>query len=237
MADNQEDNREKTGGVSRRSLFQVLGAAVPAAAALAAQPLYAELGEHHAHLAMAAAHAAPSGPYTRQTFDDQQWRTVGVLCDLIIPADERSGSATQAKVPEFMDDWMAFRKQQDGNENLQALIFGGLMWLDRESNGKFDKPFADASPDQQKQLLDRVAYPEKAAKEDHAWVRFFNEFRDLTVSGFFSSKMGVADLPYLGNTAVAEWKGCDPKVWAVIEERMKNGYQGVAGPAVKPWSA
>jgi hypothetical protein len=160
-----------------------------------------------------------------------------VLCDLIIPADERSGSATQAKVPEFMDDWIAFRKQQDGSENLQALIFGGLMWLDRESNGKFDKPFADASPDQQKQLLDRVAYPEKAAKEDHAWVRFFNEFRDLTVSGFFSSKMGVADLPYLGNTAVAEWKGCDPKVWAVIEERMKNGYQGVAGPAVKPWSA
>jgi hypothetical protein len=49
--------------------------------------------------------------------------------------------------------------------------------------------------------------------------------------------MGVADLPYLGNTAVAEWKGCDPKVWAVIGERMKNGYQGVAGPAVKPWSA
>ena len=52
--------------------------------------------------------------------------------------------------------------------------------------------------DQQKQLLDRMAYPERAAKEDHAWVRFFNEFRNLTVSGFFSSKMGVRDLPYLG---------------------------------------
>jgi hypothetical protein len=238
MADNQEDIRERTGGVSRRNLFQVLGAAVPVAAVLTGRPVYAELGEHHAHLPMAAAaRAIPNGPYTRQTFDDQQWRTVGVLCDLIIPADDRSGSATQAKVPEFIDDWIAFRKQQDGNENLQALIFGGLMWLDRESNEKFEKPFADASPDQQKQLLDRVAYPEKAAKEDHAWVRFFNEFRDLTVSGFFSSKMGVADLPYLGNTAVAEWKGCDPKVWAVIEERMKNGYKGVAGPAVKPWSA
>ena len=238
MADNQEEIREKTGGVSRRNLFQVLGAAVPVAAALAGQPVYAELGEHHAHLPMAAAaRAVPSGPYTRKTFDAQQWRTVGVLCDLIIPADDRSGSATQAKVPEFIDDWIEFRKEQDGNENLRALIFGGLMWLDRESNEKFEKAFADASSDQQKQLLDRVAYPEKAAKEDHAWVLFFNEFRNLTVSGFFSSKMGVADLPYLGNTAVAEWKGCDPKVWAIIEDRMKNGYKGVAGPAVKPWSA
>lgn len=238
MADKQEDIREKTGGVSRRNLFHVFGAAVPVAAALAGGPVYAELGEHHAHLPLAAAaRAVTTGPYTRKTFDEPQWRTVGVLCDLIIPADERSGSATQANVPEFIDDWIEFRKEQDGNENLQALIFGGLMWLDRESNEKFEKSFADASPDQQKQLLDRVAYPEKAAKEDHAWVRFFNEFRNLTVSGFFSSKMGVADLPYLGNTAVAEWKGCDPKVWAVIEERMKNGYKGVAGPAVKPWSA
>jgi hypothetical protein len=59
--------------------------------------------------------------------------------------------------------------------------------------------------------------------------------RDLTVSGFFSSKMGVADLPYLGNKAVAEWKGCDPRVWAVIEERMKNGYKGLGGE-VKPWT-
>jgi hypothetical protein len=238
MADKQEDIREKTGGVSRRNLFHVLGAAVPVAAAFAGAPVYGELGEHHAHLPLAAAaRAVPSGPYTRKTFDDQQWRTVGVLSDLIIPADERSGSATQANVPEFIDDWIEFRKEQDGNENLQALIFGGLMWLDRESSEKFEKSFADASPDQQKQLLDRVAYPEKAAKEDHAWVRFFNEFRDLTVSGFFSSKMGVADLPYLGNTVVPVWKGCDPKVWAVIEERMKNGYKGVAGPAVKPWSA
>ena len=64
---------------------------------------------------------------------------------------------------------------------------------------------------------------------------FFSEFRSLTVSGFFSSKVGVADLPYLGNKAVAEWKGCDPKVWAIIEERMKNGYKGIV--EAKPWGA
>ncbi len=205
--------------VSRRDLFQIIGTA-PALAVVSGSAL-AQTHEHGA-----AQQPAAKGPYQRQVFDDHQWRTVRVLCDLILPADERSGSATQAGVPEFLDDWIAFRTAQDGNQDLQAQIFGGFMWLDRESNARFQKDFADSSPDQQKQILDRVAYPKRAAKEDGPWVTFFNEFRSLTVGGFFSSKVGVADLPYLGNTAVAEWKGCDPKVWAIIEDRMKNGYKG-----------
>ena len=224
---------ESSANVSRRGLFHILGA-VPAAAALAsAGPASAEVHDH-AHMA-ADTHSGSSTPYKRQSFNDHQWQAVCVLCDLIIPADDHSGSATQAGVPEFLDDWIAYRTEQDNNEDLKATIFGGLMWLDRESNGKFGKNFADASVDQQKQLLDRIAYPKRAAKEDRAWVHFFTQFRSLTVGGFFSSKVGVADLPYLGNTAVAEWKGCDPKVWAVIEERLKNGYKGVL--EAKPWSA
>ena len=70
-----------------------------------------------------------------------------VLCDLIMPADERSGSATQAGVPEFIDDWLDFRKQQDGNDDLAATILGGLAWLDHESSRLFQKPFADAGVD------------------------------------------------------------------------------------------
>lgn len=216
-------------GVSRRDLFQIFGS-VPAVAAFAGTA-----AAHPEHMHMPAQTPVPQGPYKRQTFDDHQWHTVSVLCDLIIPADEHSGSATQAGVPEFLDDWIAFRTDQDGNEDLKAQIFGGLMWLDRESNAKFQKDFADAAADQQKQLLDRVAYPKKAAKEDHAWVVFFSELRSLTVGGYFSSKMGVAALPYIGNTAVAHWEGCDPKVWAIIEERMKNGYTGILES--KPWSA
>jgi hypothetical protein len=216
--------------LSRRSVFQIIGA-VPALAAVGAA------AEPHAHAhAPAQSTAAISGPgYKRQTFDDHQWKTVCTLCDLIIPADDRSGSATQAGVPEVIDDWIAFRAAQDGNLDLTAKIFGGLMWLDRESLATADKDFADASPDQQKRILDRIAYPEKAAKEDHNWVVFFNEFRSLTVGSFFSSKAGVADLPYLGNTVVVEWKGCDPKVWAVIEDRMKNGYKGIVD--VQPWQS
>jgi len=158
-----------------------------------------------------------------------------VLCDLIIPADERSGSATQAGVPEFIDDSLDIRKREDGSDNFAAQIQGGLAWLDRESNQLFAKDFAGAAIGQQNQILDRIAWPGRAAEEDRRWVPFFTRFRDLTVSGFFSSKTGVADLPYLGNRAVAQWKGCEPAVWAKIEERMKNGYHGWGGD-VKPWS-
>ncbi len=229
MPEKQNPNESEKPVVSRRDLFNIIGAVpVLATAAVAAET-------HAGHHAMPAAPAGNNGPYQRKVFDDHQWRTVHVLCDLIIPADDRSGSASQAGVPEYLDDWIAFRTAQDLNENLQAQIMGGLMWLDRESNRLFEKDFASAAPDQQKQILDRVAYPKKATKEDRPWALFFSEFRSLTVSGFFSSKAGVADLPYLGNTAVAEWKGCDPKVWEIIEDRMKNGYKGVL--EVKPWSA
>ena len=211
--------------VTRRNLIQILSAAAPAAATAQAQ--------ERAHTP--APPARPAIAYQRKVFDDHQWKAVRVLCDLILPADDRSGSATSAGVPEFIDDWIDFRRQEDGNDALFAQIQGGLAWLDHESRRLFQKDFAVAAPAQQRQILDRIAWPAKAAPADQPWVTFFNQFRDLTVSGFFSSQMGVADLPYLGNRAVAEWKGCDPKVWAVIEERMKLGYQGVAGE-VKPWS-
>ena len=210
--------------ITRRNLIHILGIA-PAAAA-------AQTPAGHVH-------AAPPAPakkaYRRKVFDDHQWRTVQVLCDLIIPADEHSGSATAAGVPEFIDDWLDFRAREDGNQNLTAGVLGGLAWLDLEAARLFKKDFAAAAPAEQKQILDRIAWPARAAVADRRWAAFFTRFRDLTVSGFFSSKMGVADLPYLGNKAVAEWKGCDPKVWAVIEERMKNGYKGLGGE-VKPWT-
>jgi len=208
--------------VTRRNLIQILGAAAPAAAS----------AQTHAHPTPAAPPAKPT--YTRKVFDDHQWRTVRVLCDLIIPADEKSPAATAAAVPEFIDDWIDFRRREDGNDALLSLILGGLSWLDSESRAGFQKDFALATESQQKQIIDRVAWPAKAKPADRRWVTFFNRFRDLTVSGFFSSKVGVADLPYLGNKAVENWTGCDAKTWSIIEERMKNGYKGVGGES-KPW--
>jgi len=229
-----KQSEEQADNLSRRGLFNILGA-VPAIAAVTAGSVVAQSHEGHQHGGETQG-AQAKGPYQRQTFDDHQWKTVRVLCDLIVPADNRSGSASDAGVPEFLDDWVAFRTDQDGNQDFKATILGGLMWLDRESNHLFQSDFADTSANNQRQLLDRIAYPKKAAKADMAWVRFFSVYRSLTVSGFFSSKVGVKDLPYLGNTAVAEWKGCDPEVWAVIEKRMKHGYtDGIVES--KPWSS
>jgi hypothetical protein len=212
--------------VNRRQLLHVIGS-VPAVAAVTAGAALAQEQQDHAHMSQGQQSAPPKGPYQRKVFDEHQWHTVSVLSDIVIPADERSGSATQAGVPEFIDDWIDFRKREDGNDRLEAQILGGLMWLDRESNRQFEKAFADASADQQKQILNRIAWPARASADDHAWVLFFNVFRDLTVSGFFSSKMGVADLPYVGNTVVTDWQGCPPKVWAIIEDRQKNGFNDI----------
>ena len=231
---NQNDaseQREHSAEISRRNIFQIIGSVPVAAAALTAPALVdaPEISAKEKNGDRAAGQVS-SG---RKVFNEHQWKTVCALCDLIIPADDRSGSATQAGVPDFIDDWLAFRTEQDGNERLQAEILGGLMWIDRESNKLFSTDFVDIRAEQQKQILDRIAWPARAAKEDQPWVMFFSELRNLTVQGFFSSKVGIADLPYLGNTAVMEWKGCDPKVWAVIEQRLQNGYEGLVKARAK----
>lgn len=206
----QDEKRTQT-GLNRRDLFNIL----PVAAA-AAIP---EISFAHAHEGQAP--QAPP-PFHRQTFDDHQWKTVQVLCELIIPKDDRSGSATDAQVPEFLDDWIAFKTSDTGTDRLKAEIFGGLTWLDRESNRLYSADFASASADQQRQILDRLAWHDRVKPEDRQVAAFFSLFRNLTVSGFFSSKMGVEDLPYLGNTVVTDWKGCDPKVWSIIEQRLNE---------------
>jgi hypothetical protein len=204
-----EENKRRERSPSRRALLKAL-AAVPAAAFVPLSP--AKAAEHHG----LPAHAPDSSPvaaaaYKRKVLNDHEWKTVHVLGDLIIPADERSGAATAAGVPEFIDDWLDMTRG-----TILAEIRGGLTWLDMECNRLFNHDFADCSETQQKQILDRIAYPPKAAPKDANAVAFFNHLRDLVVSGFFSSKMGVKDLPYLGNTAVADWQGCPPEVLAKL---------------------
>jgi gluconate 2-dehydrogenase subunit 3-like protein len=206
-----EEKTEKQGGfLKRRDLLKLITAA-PAAALVRETPARAE----QAMKMPKASAGEQAGGYQRKILNEHEWKTVHALSDLIIPADERSGSATQAGVPEFIDDWLDLR-----GGTLLAEIRGGLVWLDMECNRKFKRDFVDCSAPQQKQILDRIAYPPKAAPEDAAGVVFFNRMRDLVVSGFFSSKVGVKDLPYLGNQMVAEWNGCPAEVLA------KLGFKG-----------
>ena len=140
-----------------------------------------------------------------------EWATVAVLSDWILPADELSGSATDAGVPEFIDDWLDFQRG-----DLLVEIREGLAWLDGECQRRFRGNFVDCSSTQQQQILDRIAWPEKAAAQDTKAVVFFNQFRDLTLSGFYTSEMGIRALPYVGNEPQAEWRGCPMDVLAKL---------------------
>ena len=155
-----------------------------------------------AEKAAAFAREAVKAPYAPTFFTPHEWETVRVLADLVIPKDERSGGATDAGVPEFMDFMMGDRP--DG----QTPMRGGLAWLDNECYERFGKTFVDSAADNRTAVVDDIAWPKKAKPEHSQGVAFFNMFRDMTASGFWSSKVGVTDLDYQGNTFVPEWKGC-----------------------------
>jgi hypothetical protein len=154
----------------------------------------------------AARAAQAAGPaFVPAFFTAHEYETVRMLVDYIIPKDARSGSATDAGVPEFMDFIL---NEQKG---MQIPMRGGLAWLDTECRERFAQSFLTAGDNQRRQVLDDIAWPGKARPALSQGVAFFNDFRDLTASGFFSSKMGVADLQYLGNAFVQEWQGCPPE--------------------------
>ncbi len=175
--------------------------AVPGAAAMSFAPALAAASPSLAVPEHASATAEP------EVLNAHESKTIRELCDLIIPADETSCSATQAGVPEFIEDWLDFKGAE-----LTTQIRGGLAWLDLESQRAFGKDFVDCDEAQQKQMLDRIAYPQKAAPGDASGAAFFDELRDLVVAGFFTSAAGIKDLPYLGNEPRAEWNGCPPAV-------------------------
>lgn len=133
-------------------------------------------------------------------FTETEMATITVLSNIIIPADSRSGSASDAGVPEFIEFIV-----KDRPEN-KTPMRGGLRWLDTKSNKLFGKSFAEASKGQQIELVDMIAYPEKATPENSQGVSFFNQMRNLTATGFFSSKIGMEDMNYMGNKPNA-WDG------------------------------
>jgi gluconate 2-dehydrogenase gamma chain len=185
--------------LDRRSMLRLLAAA-PMAAGFAWTAAEAQQAHHLAQAAQAAAQAGT--PFTPKFFTPHEWETVRVLVDIILPKDERSGSATDAGVPEFMD--FIIMEQ----ETRQTAMRGGLTWLDLECQKRFDKTFLDCSGTERTAVLDDIAWPQRARPELLHGVRFFGSFRDLTATGFWTSRMGLEDLQYIGNTYVPEWTGC-----------------------------
>ena len=133
-------------------------------------------------------------------FDDHEMKTIAVLSDIIIPKDDTSGSATDAGVPDFIE-FMA--KDQPHH---QLPLRGGIKWLDLHCMRRYNADFVSCKEEQQIEIVDEIAYPEKAKPEMEQGVAFFNRMRDLTACGFFTSKIGLADLGYMGNRP-NQWNG------------------------------
>ena len=190
--------------ISRRDILRTL--AVTAAGGTVLQVIAAEAAAYVHQVVRKEKAAAPAGKYTPKYFPAPQYAALIALCDAIIPKDEKSGGAVEAGAPEFID------LLTSENEKYQLRLGGGLFWLDGFCSDRYGKVFLECAPEQKKEVLDLIAF-RKNAKQDSALsqgVAFFAFLRRLTCDGYYTSKIGVADLGYIGNTSLHEFPGCPP---------------------------
>jgi hypothetical protein len=138
-------------------------------------------------------------------FTPEEMATIAILADIIIPRDETSGSASDAKVADFIA-FIVIDKPEH-----QTPMRGGLRWLDLQSIKKFEKSFKDLTEEQRLSIVDAIAYPKKAKPEDKQGVTFFTLMRNLTITGFYTTEVGFKDIGYVGNRP-NQWNGVPPEV-------------------------
>ena len=216
---------EPSEGVSRRGALK----AIAAAAAVPVFGTFEATEEQLLHAREAAESAVlaemQGTQFSPKFFTSHEYQTVRVLVDYIIPRDNRSGSATDAGVPQYLDFVLSDQTPPPGPPNptrrfyvaptaAQINVRGGIAWLDNECARRFGagKTFLTTTDAQRRQILDDLAWPAKAKPELSHGVAFFTRMRDMTAAAFFSSKMGVQDLRYIGNMPMAGWKGCPSEV-------------------------
>jgi gluconate 2-dehydrogenase gamma chain len=189
-------------GVSRRDVLRSL--AIGAAGGSVLQMIPAQAAEYAHALVRKEKVASATGRYTPKFFSAHQYETLTSLCDTIIPKDERSGGAVEAGAPEFID------LLTSENMEFQTRIGGGLMWLDNFCIDRYGKAYLECAAEQRKEVLDLIAYRKNAKERPglKSGVAFFAALRDMTCDGFYTSKIGIADLQYIGNTSVHEFPGC-----------------------------
>jgi gluconate 2-dehydrogenase gamma chain len=189
---------------SRREILKSLSTVAVAGSVLRAIPLEAA---EYAHSVIEAEKAdAKAGGYAPKFFPPHQYKTLQLLCETILPADADSGGAIEAGAPEFID------LLTSENPDYQLQFGGGLMWLDSTCEDKYGNIYLDCTPQQQKEILDLIAYRKNAASDEglsHG-VKFFSLLRSFTSDGFFTSKIGIKYLGYVGNTFLTDFPGCPP---------------------------
>ncbi len=188
--------------VSRRDILRTLAVGTVSGSVL--QVIPAKAAEYAHQLVHNEKAASPAGKYAPKFFSSHQYEMLTTLCYIIIPKDEKSDSALEAGAPEFID------LLTSENEEYQLTLGGGLQWLDSFCSDRYSKVFLDCIPSQRKEVLDLIAF-RKNAKQDSSLsqgVAFFAFLRRLTCDGFYTSKIGIEDLQYIGNTALREFPGC-----------------------------
>ena len=192
------------GGISRRDVLRNLAVGVAGGSVLQVIPAEAAALAH----AMIQKERALSlaGKYAPKYFSPHQYATLVLLCGTIVPRDDVSGGAVEAGAPEFID------LLTSENEEFQLVLGGGLMWLDNFCFDRYEHVFLECTPAQQKEVLDQIAYRRNATQDVSLsqGIVFFAKLRNMTCDGFYTSKIGIADLKYMGNTALAEFPGCPP---------------------------
>jgi gluconate 2-dehydrogenase gamma chain len=190
--------------ISRRDVLKSLAVSAAATSVLRVIPAHAAEMAHQ--MIAAEKSAAPAKAYTPKFFSAHAYKTLQSLCQSIIPADAESGGAIEAGAPEFID------LLTSENKDYQVTLGGGLMWLDSTCSDRYGKVYLDCTPDQQKEILDKIAYRKNAIADSslNQGVAFFSFLRKMTADGFFTSQIGFKYLGYVGNTFVKEFPGCPP---------------------------
>ena len=145
-------------------------------------------------------------------FNEHELLTIAVLCDIILPKSDTSSSASDTDTVAFIE---FITKDIEAH---QIPLRGGLMWLDSFSNKLYNKEFITCSEEEQFHICDQIAYPEKTKPELIQGQVFFTRMRNLTLTGFYSSKIGMEELGYKGNT---------PNVWDGVPDHIlkKHGFE------------
>ncbi len=140
----------------------------------------------------------------------EELRTVAALCEVIIPADEKSPGAAKVGVPDFIDEWVSapYPIQEEDRKQVQE----GLVWLNAEAKKRFGNDFASLAEEQKTRICDDICYLPKAREEFKAAAGFFARMRDLTASGFYTTNEGMKDLQYIGNIPMLTFDGPPRKV-------------------------
>jgi gluconate 2-dehydrogenase subunit 3-like protein len=190
--------------LSRRDILKSLSMGAMATSVLKVIPAHA--AEYAHHMVAAEKAAAPAGAYAPKFFSAKDYKTIQALCQAIIPADSECGGAAEAGAPEFID------LLTSENPEYQLKLGGGVMWLEGECDDRYGKPYLECAQEQQKEILDLIAYRKNAEKHSGLLpgVDFFALLREMTADGFFTSQIGIKYLGYVGNTYLLSFNGCPP---------------------------